>query len=135
MLLVRTNSAAWLRMSCGTKWPSLMSADLKSDCVVTLRIVEVLFVFVVFGVFGGAEFTYTGPVAVGFCILRGPAATIGSGAASASEEDSYLLCTEGTGRPRVRMEAVELESSLRMVSMLTALPFRPSLLGPSKGPR
>lgn len=91
MLLVRTKSAAWFLMSRGIDGAGASAAcDRRSVCVVILRSALGLLL----------ALTYTGPADAGSSILRGPAAMRGSGAASASPLASYLLCTEGTGRPR-----------------------------------
>lgn len=92
MPLVRTNSLAWSLTSLGIL-TLLLFAVRKSDCVVVLRR-PLCFC---------AAFTYTGPIADGFSCFRGPAAMLGSGAASAKV--SYLLCTDGTGLPRLIMDA------------------------------
>lgn len=93
---VRTNSVAWSLTFCGTVVPL---AERRSDCVVVFRRVLCFC----------AALTYTGPVAEGFCCLRGPAAMFGSGAASVT--GSYLLCIEGTGLPRLIIDAVLLFAS------------------------
>ena len=95
MLLVLTKSAAW-SLICGGIAGLGTLADRKSLCVVILR--KAL-------PFGGAAFTYTGPVAVGLSFFRGPAGIPGSGHAFSSFTPSNLLCTEGTGRPRSKIEA------------------------------
>jgi hypothetical protein len=87
----RTNSLAWSLTFCGTVVPFTVR---RSDCVVVLRRALCFC----------AAFTYTGPVEDGFCCLRGPAAMFGSGAASAF--GSYLLCIDGTGLPRLIIDAV-----------------------------
>lgn len=88
---VRTNSVAWSLTFCGTVVPL---TERRSDWVVVLRRALCFC----------AAFTYTGPVADGFCCLRGPAAIFGSGAASVT--GSYLLCIDGTGLPRLIIDAV-----------------------------
>lgn len=127
MLLVRTKSAAWFLMSCGMGGLGC-PAERKSCCVVILRSVLGLLL-------EAAAFTYTGPVAEGFCILRGPPAMDGSGAASKSVVDSYLLCTDGTGLPRSSTEGASAAPlSAWMWSMLIDFPFHANLFGSSAAP-
>lgn len=69
-------------------------------------------------------------MADGFSFLRGPAAMFGSGAAS--NGDSNLLCTDGTGLPRLIMDAVlSLFASEYIWSKLMDLPLKANLLDSS----
>lgn len=110
MLLDRTKSLALSRISGGTL--GVLTA-LRSDCVVILRRALCF----------GAAFTYTGPVAFGFCNFLGPAGTMGSGAAS--KEVSYLLKTDGTGRPRCRIESCPVDIGLILSTLIDLGPPKP----------